>query len=141
MCAQLLKPKYFPNGDLLKAKTKYGISYSWRSILNGVAALKKWLVWRVGNGERINIWLDPWIPSGANRRPVNPRGQNILTCVSDLIDPDTCRAYVRFVSNPWGLKGNKSTTSQNPPIHFNTPQSTWFSYNPNMIELGYTSCT
>jgi hypothetical protein len=40
MCAQLLKPKYFPNGDLLKAKTKYGISYSWRSILNGVAALK-----------------------------------------------------------------------------------------------------
>lgn len=40
MCAQLLKPKYFPNGHLLKAKTKYGISYSWRSILNGVAALK-----------------------------------------------------------------------------------------------------
>jgi hypothetical protein len=104
MCAQLLKPKYFPNGDLLKAKTKYGISYSWRSILNGVAALKKWLVWRVGNGERINIWLDPWIPSGANRRLVNLRGQNILTRVSDLIDPYTCRAYsvcLKFMGIEW----------------------------------------
>jgi hypothetical protein len=57
--------------------------------LHCVEAMKKGLVWRVGNGEKINIWHDPWIPNEATRRSVTPRGQNVLNKVSDLINPNT----------------------------------------------------
>ena len=89
LCARVLRAKYFPDGDLLKVKEGPGISYSWRSIIRGVQALKKGLIWRVGDGTQINIWLDPWIPDGVTRRPITPRGQTLLTRVSELIDPIT----------------------------------------------------
>jgi ribonuclease HI len=89
LCAQVLRAKYFPNGNLLNVREQPGISYSWRSIVRGIEALKKGLIWRVGNGESINIWNDPWIPNAATRRPCTPKGRNILTRVSDLIDPVT----------------------------------------------------
>lgn len=89
LCAQVLRAKYFPNGDLLNAQEGQGISYSWRSIIRGIQALKEGLIWRVGNGQQINIWLDPWVPNSISRRPSTPRGQTIITRVSELIDPST----------------------------------------------------
>jgi ribonuclease HI len=89
LCAQVLRAKYFPHGDLLNVQERPGISYAWRSIIRGMQALKQGLIWRIGNGEQINIWGDPWIPNAATRRPSTPRGRNILTRVSHLIDPVT----------------------------------------------------
>jgi hypothetical protein len=43
--------------------------------------LKKGVIWR--------IWDDPWLPRGLTRRPITPRGQNLLTYVNDLINPIT----------------------------------------------------
>jgi len=87
LCAQVLRAKYFQNGDPLTASEKPGISYTWRSILRGLQALKKGLIWRVGDGSSINIWSDAWIPNGVLRRPVTPRGRIVYNKVSDLIDP------------------------------------------------------
>jgi hypothetical protein len=89
LCAQVLRAKYYPGGDPLVAEEKPGISYSWRSILRGFKALKEGLIWRVGDGTRINIWSDPWIPNGVTRRTCTPRGRVILNKVADLIDPAT----------------------------------------------------
>ena len=61
LCAQVLRAKYYPNGDLLGVKEKSGISYSWRSLIRGLKALNNGLIWRVGDGTNINIWTDPWI--------------------------------------------------------------------------------
>jgi hypothetical protein len=41
----------------------------------------------MGNGDSINIWNDPWIPSSPNRMILSPRGQSIYTKVYELIDP------------------------------------------------------
>lgn len=68
---------------------KPGISYSRRSIVRGLEALKEGLIWRVGDGTRINIWSDPWIPNKVTRRPITPRGRTVLNKVSDLISPVT----------------------------------------------------
>jgi hypothetical protein len=38
------------------------MSYTWHSILRGLEVLKEGVVWRVGDGESINAWNDPWIP-------------------------------------------------------------------------------
>jgi hypothetical protein len=58
-----LKAKYFPHGDFLSAKLGRRPSYAWRSILNAKDVLEAGLVWQVGNGEKIKIWRDKWLPS------------------------------------------------------------------------------
>lgn len=87
LCAQVLRAKYYQNGELLKVVEKKGISYSWRSIVRGIQTLKEGIIWRVGDGSQIDIWQDPWLPRGVTRKPITPRGRTILTKVSDLIDP------------------------------------------------------
>jgi hypothetical protein len=47
------------------------------------------MIWRIGDGEQICIWEDPWIPAGITRRPQTPRGSVLLSKVSELIDPVT----------------------------------------------------
>jgi hypothetical protein len=89
LCARVLKAKYYASSSVLEAKPKAGMSYSWRSILGGLEIVKKGMIWRVGDGVGLNIWSDPWIPREPSRRPITPRGHNILTDVSDLVDPYT----------------------------------------------------
>ena len=36
LCAQVLGAKYFPAGDVMKAKSKSGASYTWSSIHKGI---------------------------------------------------------------------------------------------------------
>jgi hypothetical protein len=89
LCAQVLRAKYYPDGNLLSVVEKPGISYSWRSIVLGFQAIKAGMIWRVGDGSNINIWHDPWLPKGITQRPITPRGQSILSKVSELMDPIT----------------------------------------------------
>ena len=49
LCARLLKAGYWLNGELLQVQECPGISYTWRSIVRGIRALEKGLIWRVGN--------------------------------------------------------------------------------------------
>ena len=57
--------------------------------MQGLRVLKEGVIWRVGNGQQINIWRDPWVPRGATRQPVTPRGRNLIQHVDELIDPVT----------------------------------------------------
>jgi ribonuclease HI len=89
LCGRLLKAKYFPEGSILDATPKHDISYTWRSILKGVALLKEGLVWRVGKGDSINIWDDPWLPVGDTRRPRNGSRHVEIKLVSQLLNSAT----------------------------------------------------
>ena len=63
--------------------------YTWRSIVRGLQALQKGLIWRIGDGMQIKIWEDPWIMNEITRRPITPRGHTVLTRVAELLHPDT----------------------------------------------------
>jgi hypothetical protein len=41
LCGQILRARYFPNGDIFKAGAVRGMSYTWRSILKGLTLVKK----------------------------------------------------------------------------------------------------
>jgi hypothetical protein len=87
LCAKVLKASYFPNSDVLQASRN--MSYTWRSILKGIDVLNRGVIWRVGNGSSINIWSDPWLPREWSRKPMTPKGHNVLSRVEELIDPAT----------------------------------------------------
>jgi hypothetical protein len=87
LCARILKAKYFPNSNILEAKAKERCSYTWRSIILGAETWKHGIIWRVGNGQQINIWSDPWLPREITRRHITRKGRNLLTMVEELIDP------------------------------------------------------
>jgi hypothetical protein len=89
LCAQVLQAKYFADGKVLNAKPKHNMSYTWRSILAGIAVLKKGLIRRIGDGMDTCIWTDEWIPRDSSRKPYTPRGGSLLTRVHELIDPAT----------------------------------------------------
>ena len=58
VCAQVLRAKYFPHGNVLDAEPINGMSYVWHSILKGIELLKEGLIWRVGDGTDVRIWED-----------------------------------------------------------------------------------
>jgi hypothetical protein len=62
------------------------MSYTWRSILKGLTLVKKEMIWRIGNGQSVNIWNDPWIPRGFTRQPSSHRSHNLIQWVNELID-------------------------------------------------------
>ena len=65
--------------------------------------IKEGVIWRIGNGESVNIWTDPWIPHGKTRRPATYIEAAVLTRVVDLLDP---------VSGSWDETLVKDTFSE-----------------------------
>jgi hypothetical protein len=89
LCARVLRAKYFDGKSCLDAKPRSGMSYTWRRILKGFDLLRQGLIWRVGDGEGLNMWTDPWLPRGMSRRSITPRGAQLMTSVAELIDQAT----------------------------------------------------
>ncbi|KAF5470770.1 hypothetical protein F2P56_011261 [Juglans regia] len=88
LVGRILKQKYFSKEGLLEAKVGSGPSFAWRGIHAGLSLLKEGLIWRVGNGQHVNIWSAKWLPFSP---PYKIQSIREVDCwcekVSDLIDP------------------------------------------------------
>lgn len=62
LCARLLKAKYYPRGSLIDTTFCPNSSQTWQAITHRLELLKKGIIWRIGSGTQVRIWLDPWIP-------------------------------------------------------------------------------
>lgn len=62
LMVRVLKGRYFKDTDIMTSNLGYNPSYIWRSLLWSRDIIKKWLCWRVGNGQNIMVKSDPWIP-------------------------------------------------------------------------------
>jgi hypothetical protein len=47
-----MKAIYYPNGNLVDTVIPKDSSQSWKGVEHGLELLKKWIIWRVGNGKK-----------------------------------------------------------------------------------------
>ena len=87
LMGKVYKAKYFPYDDILNAKLGSNLSYAWRSIFNSLEVIRKGTRSQVGNGKRIHIWEDKWLPTPTTHKVIStPRVFNDFPMVSSLID-------------------------------------------------------
>lgn len=90
LAARVMREKYFPDSNFLKANLGKRPSFAWRSIWQAKSLLEEGIIWRVGNGSKIKIWEDKWIPSTFSHRIQDPvRVLNREAKVADIINLDT----------------------------------------------------
>ena len=88
LCTRLLKAKYFPNGEMIDTVFPTDSSPSWKGIEFGLELLKKGIIWRVGNGDKIQIWRNNWIPKDSLLKITGQRTGCRLRWVSQLMRRD-----------------------------------------------------
>ena len=90
LMAQVYKAKYFPHDEVLNSKKGSNPSYAWRSIHNNHEVIRKGTRWRVGNGQRIHIWDDKWLPTPTTHKVISLQTDfKDFPMVYSLIDNDT----------------------------------------------------
>ena len=93
LVAQIYRARYYPHGDVFHSKLGSSPSFTWRSIYNRLEVVKRGIRWRVGNGKRILIWEDKWLPTPTTYKVMSPppplKSFNDYPRVSALIDRDT----------------------------------------------------
>jgi hypothetical protein len=85
LLSQCLKAKYYPHSDVLQSQIGNRPSYTWRSIHQAIWALNKGSCWKIGTGDKINIWRDNWIPQQNGYKVLTAKANHSPTLVSDLI--------------------------------------------------------
>ena len=86
---KVFSTKYFPNGCVLNAFIHPKCFYACRSILQAHDVINKGAIWRVGNGELIDIWSHRWLPNLAHSKIISPRPNTSVAQVCDLLLPNT----------------------------------------------------
>ena len=90
LLARIMKAQYYPECLVLEATLGNRPSFAWRSIQGSWDLIKDGLIWRVGNGKKVRIWKDRWLPTPATYMVYSP--SSILdpnATVSQLVDVDT----------------------------------------------------
>ena len=87
LVAQVYKARYFPFNDMLNLKKGSNPSHAWRSIHK---VIRNGTRQRVGNGRRIHIWEDKWLPTPTTYKAISPPNDlGEFPIVSSLIGKDT----------------------------------------------------
>jgi hypothetical protein len=87
LCARLLRAKYYPHGELIDTVFPGDASPSWHGIEDGLALVKKGIIWWVGASNKIQIWRDSWIPRPPSFKISLKKGRSRIRWVSQLMQP------------------------------------------------------
>ncbi|XP_062028694.1 uncharacterized protein LOC133744637 [Rosa rugosa] len=88
LVAQVFKAVYYPFGSFLTADMGERPSYSWRSLMEARPVLQAGLVWRIGDGQSVDIWNDEWIPNVSHHSIFRP-DDTVFERVADLFHGDS----------------------------------------------------
>jgi len=87
LVSQILKVKYFLHGTILEARLGHRLSFTWRNILDSPPLIESGTRSLVGNGAKIHVWTNKWIPRPFSFTPLFPdTAPNLSLLVADLIE-------------------------------------------------------
>ncbi|KAK9992134.1 hypothetical protein SO802_027119 [Lithocarpus litseifolius] len=85
----VFQAKYFAGRSFLEAQLSKRPSFAWRSIMASKSVVEDGIRWSIGNGDKVRMWNDKWIPNPETYKittPINPLMSNEK--VSALIDKE-----------------------------------------------------
>nr|KYP63926.1 Putative ribonuclease H protein At1g65750 family [Cajanus cajan] len=87
---RIYQAKYYPKGSFLNASLGHNPSYTWKSLWSTQHLLKNGICWRLGNGNTIPVWGEPWIKYNDNYHCIHPHDPSNSQAfkVSDLMSND-----------------------------------------------------
>ncbi|XP_075649960.1 uncharacterized protein LOC142620482 [Castanea sativa] len=87
---KVFKAKFFLDSSIMECNSSNKGSYAWKSILQSRHVIDVGVVWRIGDGQSVQIREANWIPSlPATRTTSPPVGLPSSSMVSALIDSDS----------------------------------------------------
>lgn len=106
LLGRVMKAKYYPHTSFLEAGLGYSTSYSWRSIWGVKALIKEGMVWRVGKGNNVRIWEDPWLISDDGRFILSERVEGLMN-INDLIKHDEGAWDMEIITSKFNERDQK----------------------------------
>jgi hypothetical protein len=90
LLASCLKSRYFPRSNFLQAEIRFNPSFTWRSIYQAkVEVIDVTGLWRLGDGRKVRIWEDNWLPIQHGYKVWSPKPPNcVISRVCELIDEE-----------------------------------------------------
>jgi len=134
------KAKYFPFIDVLQAPIGANPSYTWRSLHSSIPIILQGSCWRIGNGEKVNIWRDNWLPLQNKFKLLTPAPpQPTISHVKDLLDRDNLTWNKATLDNNFYLI-DKLQIEQLPLVNIHKDDELMWMYESNghyMVKSGY----
>ncbi|XP_031107295.1 uncharacterized protein LOC116011981 [Ipomoea triloba] len=66
LVSRVFKARYFPRCSFLEANSGSNPSFVWSNIRETQGLVREGVRWRIGDGERVRVWGDPWLPDCDN---------------------------------------------------------------------------
>lgn len=136
---KVFSAKYFPNGCILDAPIHPKCSYAWRSLLQAHDVIDKGAIWRVRNGESIDIWSHQWLPDLAHGKIISPRIDTSVALVCDLFHTGTKiwdPGKLELCFLPW-----EAELVQQIQVCANGEEDVWFGLFHRMVRIAFVALT
>jgi hypothetical protein len=105
LVTRIMKAKYHPDCSILEAARGRNPSFAWRSTQCFGDLIREGLLWRVGNGEKIRIWKDKWLPLPSTYMVCSPPVLLHSTAmVNELINIDTKWCHKDLIENLFSVE-------------------------------------
>ena len=75
----------------------------WKGIAHGLELLKRGTIWRIGDGNSVTTWRDPWIPRRYDFRPITPERNCQFNRVSAFLDTNGAWIVDRIHEHFWPM--------------------------------------
>ncbi|XP_012836236.1 PREDICTED: uncharacterized protein LOC105956874 [Erythranthe guttata] len=112
LLGRIFKARYYPHSDILGSGLGSNPSYTWRSIWGAIELVEKGSRWRIGNGAKVTIWRDKWLPRERTFKVFTPRENwPIDMKVQSLIDGNTGLWKVNMIASMFYEEDRKSILS------------------------------
>lgn len=86
LVSKVLQARYYRDSSFLRASTGTNPSFIWRSILWGRQVIKTGIRWRIGDGKKVFVYKDGWLPRPDTFKPVSPPSLPAETKVAKLMN-------------------------------------------------------